>query len=47
MADVAETADDVVIIHRGRIAADGPLRTVTAGHGSLEAALFALTGEGR
>lgn len=31
MADVAETADDVVIIHRGRIAADGPLGMVTAG----------------
>ncbi|MFI5915982.1 ABC transporter ATP-binding protein [Dactylosporangium sp. NPDC051541] len=47
MADVAATADDVVIIHHGRIVADGPLSTVTAGHGSLESAFFALTGDVR
>ncbi|WP_433088313.1 ABC transporter ATP-binding protein [Dactylosporangium sp. CA-052675] len=47
MADVAETADDVVIIHRGRVVADGPLGTVVAAHGTLEAAFFALTGGAR
>ncbi|UWZ49621.1 ATP-binding cassette domain-containing protein [Dactylosporangium matsuzakiense] len=47
MADVAATVDDLVIIHRGRIAADGPLAAVTAGHPSLEAAFFALTGDER
>ncbi|GII63641.1 hypothetical protein Skr01_37260 [Sphaerisporangium krabiense] len=44
MAEVAGTADDAVVIARGRIVARGPLDDITAGHGSLEAAFFALTG---
>jgi ABC-2 type transport system ATP-binding protein len=45
MAETAATADDLVVIHRGRIAGRGPVAEVTAGHPSLEAAFFALTGE--
>jgi ABC-2 type transport system ATP-binding protein len=45
MAETAEIADDLVVIHRGRIAGQGPLAEITAGHPSLEAAFFALTGE--
>ncbi|MBB4741185.1 ABC-2 type transport system ATP-binding protein [Actinoplanes octamycinicus] len=44
MAETAETADDLVVIARGRVVAAGPLAEVTAGHRSLEAAFFALTG---
>lgn len=43
MGEVAEIADDLVVITGGRIAAAGPLREVTAGHGNLEDAFFALT----
>jgi ABC-2 type transport system ATP-binding protein len=43
MSEVAEIADDLVVISGGRIAATGPLREVTAGHGNLEEAFFALT----
>lgn len=43
MGEVAEIADDLVVISGGRIAAAGPLREVTAGHGNLEDAFFALT----
>src|SRR5690349_13909338 len=42
MTEVAGTVDDVVVIHRGRIAAHGSLDEVTAEHPSLEAAYFAL-----
>ena len=45
MAETAETADDLVVIHRGRIVGGGPVAEVTAGHASLEAAFFALTGD--
>ncbi len=45
MTELAGTADDAVIIARGRIVADGPLAEITAGHPSLEAAFFALTGD--
>lgn len=45
MAEMADTADDVVVIARGRIVAQGPLAEVTAGHSSLESAFFALTGD--
>ncbi|MEV0753437.1 ATP-binding cassette domain-containing protein [Streptosporangium sp. NPDC050280] len=45
MKETADTADDVVIINRGRIVVRGTLAEVTAGHASLEAAFFALTGD--
>ncbi|MFI6507687.1 ABC transporter ATP-binding protein [Streptosporangium sp. NPDC050855] len=45
MAEMAGTADDVVVIDHGRVVAQGPVAEVTAGHPSLEAAFFALTGD--
>ncbi|GAA5010081.1 ATP-binding cassette domain-containing protein [Actinopolymorpha pittospori] len=45
MTEMADTADEVVVIARGRIAAHGPLDEITAGHASLESAFFALTGD--
>ncbi|AWS40953.1 ABC transporter ATP-binding protein [Streptosporangium sp. 'caverna'] len=45
MTEMADTADDVVIINHGRIVTQGSLAEVTAGHASLEAAFFALTGD--
>lgn len=44
MGETAETVDDIVIINKGRIIADGPLADITQGHPSLEEAFFALTG---
>jgi len=44
MGETAETVDDIVVIHRGRVVADGTLREITAGHASLEDAFFSLTG---
>lgn len=44
MGETAETVDDIVIINKGRIIADGTLDEITEGHGSLEEAFFALTG---
>ncbi|SDG74748.1 ABC-2 type transport system ATP-binding protein [Sinosporangium album] len=46
MGELAETVDDVVVIHRGRVSARGTLAEVTGGHSSLEDAFFALTGGG-
>ncbi|RIQ11769.1 ABC transporter ATP-binding protein [Jiangella rhizosphaerae] len=43
MAEVAELADDLVVIAAGRVVAAGPLDRVTAGHRTLEDAFFALT----
>lgn len=43
MTEVAEVADDLVVIHSGRIVAAGPLAQVTAGYTTVEAAFFALT----
>jgi ABC-2 type transport system ATP-binding protein len=43
MSEVAEIADDLVVIARGRIVAAGPLAEVTAGYRSVEEAFFALT----
>ncbi|WP_405113094.1 ATP-binding cassette domain-containing protein [Paenibacillus sp. FSL K6-1217] len=45
MGELAETVDDVVIIKRGRIVADGTLQEVTGSHSTLEDAFFALTSE--
>jgi ABC-2 type transport system ATP-binding protein len=44
MTEMADIADDVVIINHGRIVAHGSLAEVTRGHISLEAAFFARTG---
>ncbi|MDR6321270.1 ABC transporter ATP-binding protein [Actinoplanes couchii] len=44
MTEMADTADDVVVIANGRIVADGALADITEGHPSLEDAFFALTG---
>ncbi|MFI1992275.1 ABC transporter ATP-binding protein [Actinoplanes sp. NPDC020271] len=43
MSEVAEVADDLVVIAGGRVRAAGPLAQVIAGHESLEEAFFALT----
>ncbi|HEX8627824.1 MAG TPA: ATP-binding cassette domain-containing protein [Catenuloplanes sp.] len=43
MTETADTADDVVVINRGRIVTQGSLAEVTEGYASLEAAFFALT----
>lgn len=45
MGEVAEIADDLVIINGGRIVASGPVATVTAGYATLEDAFFDLTGD--
>ena len=42
MSEVAEIADDLVVIAGGRILRQGPLAAVTAGHANLEDAFFAL-----
>lgn len=47
MGEVAEIADDVVVISGGRVAAAGPLPQVTEGYASLEDAFFALTADPR
>lgn len=44
MGETAETVDDIVVINKGRIIADGTLGEITEGHGSLEDAFFTLTG---
>ncbi|PZG21297.1 ABC transporter [Micromonospora craterilacus] len=43
MSEVAEVADDLVVIAGGRVVANGPIREVTVGYPSLEDAFFALT----
>ncbi|WP_136191963.1 ABC transporter ATP-binding protein [Actinomyces procaprae] len=43
MGETAQTVDDIVIINRGRIIANGTLDEITAGHASLEDAFFTLT----
>lgn len=44
MSEMAETADDLVVIHAGRVVARGPIGEIMAGHASLEDAFFAHTG---
>jgi ABC-2 type transport system ATP-binding protein len=44
MSEVAEIADDLVVIAGGRIVKAGPLAEVTAGYATLEDAFFGLTG---
>jgi ABC-2 type transport system ATP-binding protein len=43
MGELAEIADDVVVIHQGRIVVQGALAEVTGDHATLEDAFFALT----
>jgi ABC-2 type transport system ATP-binding protein len=43
MTEMANTADDLVVINNGRIVTQGSLAEITAGHVSLEDAFFALT----
>jgi len=45
MGELAETVDDVVIIHHGKIIADGTLEEIIGNHATLEEAFFALTSE--
>ncbi|GAA1486480.1 ABC transporter ATP-binding protein [Brachybacterium fresconis] len=45
MGELSETVDDVVIIRKGRIVANGTLEEITGGHPNLESAFFALTDE--
>ena len=47
MGEVAEIADDLVVISGGRIVESGPLNAVTAGYATLEDAFFGLTGGAR
>ncbi|MFW5418470.1 ATP-binding cassette domain-containing protein [Nocardiopsis sp. CNT-189] len=47
MGETAETVDDIVVIDKGRIIANGTLGEVTEGHASLEEAFFSLTGSSR
>ncbi|GAB3929443.1 ATP-binding cassette domain-containing protein [Kribbella albertanoniae] len=44
MTEVADVADDLVVIAGGRIVTTGTVTDVTAGYGDLEEAFFALTG---
>lgn len=44
MGEVAEIADDLVVIAGGRVVAAGTVDTVTAGYATLEDAFFGLTG---
>jgi len=43
MSEVAEIADDLVVIAGGRVVGSGPLEEVTAGYATLEDAFFTLT----
>ncbi|AOS62239.1 ABC transporter ATP-binding protein [Actinoalloteichus hymeniacidonis] len=43
MGETAETADDLVVIDKGRIVTQGSVAEITAGHSSLEDAFLALT----
>ena len=45
MGELAETVDDVVIINRGKVVADGTLEEVIGTQSTLEEAFFALTSE--
>ncbi|GAB7045668.1 ABC transporter ATP-binding protein [Catenuloplanes indicus] len=46
MGELAETADDVVVIDKGRVVVSGTLAEVTGDHRTLEDAFFALTASG-
>ncbi|MET7281651.1 ATP-binding cassette domain-containing protein [Kribbella sp. NPDC005582] len=44
MTEVADVADDLVVITEGKVVSTGTVAEVTAGYGDLEEAFFALTG---
>ena len=46
MSELAEIADDIVVISRGRITAAGALADITRGYSDLESAFFAYTKSG-
>ena len=43
LAELAEVADDVIVIAGGRVRAAGTLEEVAAGYANLEEAFFSLT----
>jgi len=43
ISEIAQTADDLIVIGHGRLLAHGPVTELAAGHASLEDAFFALT----
>jgi ABC-2 type transport system ATP-binding protein len=45
LGEVARTADDIVVIHEGRVLANAPTDELAAAHGDLETAFFDLTVE--
>jgi ABC-2 type transport system ATP-binding protein len=45
MTEMEDTADDFVVIARGRVVASGAAADVTGSHRTLEDAFFALTDE--
>jgi ABC-2 type transport system ATP-binding protein len=47
ISEVAQLADDLVVLAKGRVVASGPCAEIGAGHESLEDAFFALTRSGQ
>lgn len=45
MTEMADTADDLVILNRGKVVAQGSLTEITSGYPTLETAFFAITGD--
>lgn len=45
MTEMSNTADDLVILNRGKVVAQGSLTEITSGHPTLETAFFAITSD--